>query len=120
MEEIGSRIIRLKWSLNPENLSTNPVTQFILQYKNSSAISWDGAGLVNNISVQAPATQTVLRFLSPVTNYEIRILACNEIGCSLPNHPISVATLAEGFMTTLSQTIFPHYTVFLIEKLSII
>jgi len=99
VEEIGSRFIRLKWSLSLKNLSTDPVTHFVLQYKNSSAISWDE---FNNVSVQAPANQAVLRSLNPVTNYEIRIFASNEIGHSLPSQPISVTTLAEGFMTALS------------------
>jgi hypothetical protein len=99
VEEIGSRFIRLKWSLSLKNLSTDPVTHFVLQYKNSSAISWDD---FNNASVQAPANHAVLRSLRPVTNYQIRILASNEIGHSLPSQPISVTTLAEGFMTALS------------------
>ncbi|XP_035702797.1 Down syndrome cell adhesion molecule-like protein Dscam2 isoform X2 [Folsomia candida] len=92
--EIGSRVIQLQlnWSLNSEN---DPVTHFVLQYKKSSEISWD-TDQVSNITIHSPTTTAVLRSLNPVTNYEIRILAMNEIGQSLPTQPISVLTLPEA------------------------
>lgn len=96
MTEIGSRVIQLQlnWSLNSEN---DPVTHFVLQYKKSSEISWD-TDQVSNITIHSPTTTAVLRSLNPVTNYEIRILAMNEIGQSLPTQPISVLTLPEGVL----------------------
>ncbi|CAG7820270.1 unnamed protein product, partial [Allacma fusca] len=101
VEEIGSRFIRLRWSVGRETLSTVPVTYFILQYKKSSTVSWAvgdaaGTGDIFNTTVQSPATHAVLEHLSPVTNYDIRIFSANEIGHSLPTEPLAVLTLPEA------------------------
>ena len=105
VEEIGSRFIRLRWSLGPQTLSTVPVTYFILQYKKSSTMSWtaplpssgaEEGEEIFNTTVQSPATHAVLEHLHPVTNYDIRIFSSNEIGHSLPSEPLVVLTLPEG------------------------
>jgi len=93
VEEIGSRYIRLRWSPGQQ---TVPVTDFLLQHKKSSTLSWHDKSTVMNTTVESPTTQTMLSDLSPVTNYDIRIFATNEIGHSLPTEPLAVLTLPEG------------------------
>jgi hypothetical protein len=100
VEEIGSRFIRLRWAHGPQTTSTAPVTYFVLQFKKSGSSSW--VHDVYNITVQSPATHAVLEPLNPVTNYDIRILASNEIGHSLPTEPLAVLTLPEGNLRLFS------------------
>lgn len=71
-----------------------PVTSFILQWKRSQA-TWE-SGDVFNMSVQSPASHAVIEMLSPVTNYDVKILASNDIGQSLPTEPLVVLTLPEA------------------------
>ena len=119
MEEIGSRFIRLRWSVGTRtaSLSQAPITYFILQYKKTTTPSWavniDSPGSstttspdveIFNTTVQSPATHAVLENLSPVTNYDIRIFAANEFGHSLATEPLAVLTLPEGNNRLLSET----------------
>ena len=120
MEEIGSRFIRLRWSVGTQtaSLSQAPITYFILQYKKTTTPSWavniDSPGSsstspdveIFNTTVQSPATHAVLENLSPVTNYDIRIFAANEIGHSLPTEPLAVLTLPEGNDTIIRNILF--------------
>ena len=105
VEEIGSRFIRLRWSHGPQTTSTAPVTYFVLQFKKSSSLSWIND--VYNMTVQSPATHAVLEPLNPVTNYDIRILASNEIGHSFPTEPLAVLTLPEG-NSSMSLVLYPY------------
>lgn len=104
VEEIGSRFIRLRWSLGPQTSSSAPVTYFILQFKKSSSLSWLEGW---NTTVQAPSIHAVLEPLNPVTNYDIRVFSSNEIGHSFPSEPIAVLTLPEGliFLLLLQQNL---------------
>ncbi|ODM92162.1 Down syndrome cell adhesion molecule-like protein Dscam2 [Orchesella cincta] len=95
VEEIGSRFIRLGWSVASSKESRVLVTSFLLQWKRSSTLSWE-SGQVYNRSVESSSTHAKLESLNPVTNYDIRVFASNDFGHGFPTEALTILTLPEA------------------------
>ncbi|CAL8129109.1 unnamed protein product [Orchesella dallaii] len=95
VKEIGSRFISLSWSLKSSDSLEIPVTHFVLQWKKSSTVSWESLQVYNK-SVESYFTSVVIDSLNPITNYDVRLIASNEFGSSLPTQILTIITLAEA------------------------
>ncbi|CAL8129128.1 unnamed protein product [Orchesella dallaii] len=102
VEEIGSRFIRLRWSpSNSPLFAPVPVTYYFIQWKKSSLSSsqistWENTQLFNKTVKSSSTHYAEIDSLKPVTNYDVRLFAGNDIGHSFPTDSLSFLTLAEA------------------------
>ncbi|MFM8289697.1 MAG: fibronectin type III domain-containing protein, partial [Planctomycetaceae bacterium] len=75
--------IDLRWTDTARN-----ETDFLVQVLERSGASWATAGVTS-----ANITRFQARGLTPRTEYQFRVLACNSAGCSEPSSPVSLSTL---------------------------
>lgn len=98
--ELGSRFVNLAWSLDipapPTNRGihhyTQPITNYILQFKESQDVWHD-----HNNQKMLPGDRTTAKItaLKPATSYHFRMYAANQMGTSAPSDILHVQTDAE-------------------------
>ncbi|XP_075216136.1 cell adhesion molecule Dscam2-like [Lycorma delicatula] len=86
--EVGSRWLSMRWA--PPSPSHSPTTQYVVQFQEDSAPTW------NNVTVSGNIHSTRLNALSPATVYTLRLIAINEVGPGIPSHTTHAVTLQEA------------------------
>ncbi|XP_015784401.1 Down syndrome cell adhesion molecule [Tetranychus urticae] len=92
--EFGSKSISLRYSLPYSGNS--PVTKYIIQWKKDGG-TWSKA---STTEIDGTATQVFINDLKPLTNYDIRMFAVNNIGKSEPSKVITITTDEEAPLTS--------------------
>ncbi|CAH1795907.1 unnamed protein product [Owenia fusiformis] len=91
IEKTSSRSVEVAW-LEPYN-GNSPITSYIIQYKNASAV-WQGK--ISNVTVDSSTYQTRIWNLHPAFTYHVRVMANNSIGISEPSKQITIMTSEEA------------------------
>ncbi|GAB6033034.1 Down syndrome cell adhesion molecule-like protein 1, variant 2 [Chamberlinius hualienensis] len=87
----NSRSLSLSWKAPFDG--NKHISKYIVQYKHATS-SWSDK--VINFTVPGSESSTTISFLSPATNYHVRVIALNDVGSSEPSEVISVSTGEEA------------------------
>jgi hypothetical protein len=94
--ELSTTSVALTWELN----STN-ATRLQIEYRQVGTTNWlEGPQLAGHV------TAANVGGLEPQTDYEFRIYACNNLGCSQPSEPALGHTLLQLLLAALGAVAF--------------
>jgi len=81
--QIRSRSMAVAWSVDSGS-------SVLVQYKPSFSHAW------SNLSVASQLSKALVTMLIPGTKYDVRLIAVNEVGASLPSRSVQYTTAQEG------------------------